>query len=178
MTMVRFLGPVSILELADRSRSEPWPLQTLVKTKLEGNVLLEPAAAMNQMLVLKWLINVDSSMLPRIISLCTFSTLHTTHSLCTLCTLKPRVPCIPCGKCPIPLFQPKNRYYIMNFTKLTSVTRVPLMESINSCYLISFPKITSVTWVPLVEPIDRYYMVIFPKITSVTWVPLVEPINS
>ena len=132
---------------------------------------------MNQMLVLKCFINVYSSMLPGIISLCTFSALHTTHSLCTLCTLKPCVPSIPCGKCRIPLFQPKNRYYIMNFTKLTTVTQVPLMEPINSCYLIIFPKITSVTQVPLVEPIDRYHMVISPKITSVTWVPLVEPID-
>ena len=56
----------------------------LLLEKLEGNVLLEPAAAMNQMLVLKCFINVYSSMLPGIISLCTFSALHTTHSLCTL----------------------------------------------------------------------------------------------
>ena len=37
--------------------------------KLEGNVLLEPAEAMNQMLVLKCLINVDTSEFSEIIAL-------------------------------------------------------------------------------------------------------------
>ena len=37
--------------------------------KLEGNVLLEPAAAMNQMLVLKYFINLDTSMLSEMLAL-------------------------------------------------------------------------------------------------------------
>ena len=49
---------------------------------------------------------------------------------------------------------------MVNFPKLTSVTRVPLVEPINSYYMVIFPKLTSVTRVPLVEPINSYYMVI------------------
>ena len=44
------------------------PTHRLAK-KLERNVLLEPAAAMNQMLVLNCFINVDTSMISEIIHL-------------------------------------------------------------------------------------------------------------
>ena len=44
-------------------------LQMTSEVKLEGNVLLEPAAAMNQMLILKCFINVDKRILSEILQL-------------------------------------------------------------------------------------------------------------
>ena len=90
-------------------------------SKLERNVLLEPAAAMNQMLVLKCFINVDSRLkhVIRNIFTCdlyTLFTLYNVHTLCTMCSVylvyhvypaylgcrvhpvcsAYRVPCLPC----------------------------------------------------------------------------------
>ena len=45
------------------------PLWMVQERELEGNVLLEPAAAMNQILVLKCCINVDTGMLSEILPL-------------------------------------------------------------------------------------------------------------
>ena len=92
-----------------------------IMSQLEGNVLLEPAAAMNQMLVLKCFINVDSRLkhVIRNIFTCdlyTLFTLHNVHTLCTMCSVylvyhvypaylgcrvhpvcsAYRVPCLPC----------------------------------------------------------------------------------
>ena len=104
---------------------------------------------MNQMLVLKCFINVDTSMLSEILQIydpCTFSTLHTTDYLHSVTQ--------------VPLMEPIDSYYMDIFPILTSVTQVPLVEPINSYYMITFPKLTSGFLEPLVEPISSYYMAI------------------
>ena len=73
------------------------------------------------------------------------------------------------------MFQPKNRYYMVIFPKLSTDTLVPLYQPKSRYHMVIFPKLSSDTPVPLLQPISRYCMVIYPKLSSDTLVPLFQP---
>ena len=49
----------------------------------------------------------------------------------------------------VPLFQPKNRYYMVIIPKLLSAALVPLFQPKNSYHMVISPKLSSATHISL-----------------------------